>query len=261
MSIEDQKPPDSGEMPSSPPDQPTGPAPEASPNGGAGPSAAEGMDKTAPSQAPSEPDRPFSSQDTVVSPKLRQLAQTPSQPLRKPPVIGERIGDSPSRVYMLAGLVAILVLLAVILVGVVLAQKGPGLLAGLGPTKTPTATATRRATSTPLSTPTSAATPTAQPSPTINPPTARPAPTALAPNVLAKVTPPEGLKLKVRDKASPGTNVLGELDANTQVTIVDGPTDASGIRWWKVDNGKGLVGWSAEGLAGVTYLTPVGWAK
>jgi hypothetical protein len=79
--------------------------------------------------------------------------------------------------------------------------------------------------------------------------------------VLAKVTPPEGIKLKVRDKASTAGAVLGELDATAQVTIVDGPTDANGITWWKVDTGKGLSGWSAEGVGGVKYLVPVGWAK
>jgi hypothetical protein len=65
----------------------------------------------------------------------------------------------------------------------------------------------------------------------------------------------------VRDNASTAGKILGELDANTQVTIVDGPTDANGITWWKVDNGNGLSGWSAEGVGGVKYLVPVGWAK
>ena len=30
---------------------------------------------------------------------------------------------------------------------------------------------------------------------------------------------------------------------------------------WKVEDGKGLVGWSAEGLGTDKYLVPVGWAK
>jgi hypothetical protein len=165
---------------------------------------------------------------------------------------------------MLIGVVGVLILLALILVGVILARNGPTLLAGLTATKTPTPTATRAAT------PTSAFPPTATPvpptptvPPTPVPPTAtpRPAPTALAKDVLARVTPPEGLKLKVRDKASATGAILGELDLDTQVTVLEGPTDANGITWWKVDNGKGLVGWSAEGLGTVKYLVPVGWAR
>ena len=95
------------------------------------------------------------------------------------------------------------------------------------------------------------------------PPTAtpRPAPTALGKDVLARVTPPEGIKLKVRETASAAGKLLGELDKDAQVTIVDGPTDANGIKWWKVDNGKGLVGWSAEVLGTDKYLAPIGWAK
>ena len=58
-----------------------------------------------------------------------------------------------------------------------------------------------------------------------------------------------------------GGRIAGRIGYNAEVAIVDGPTDANGITWWKVDNGKGLVGWSAEGVGGVKYLIPVGWAK
>jgi len=162
---------------------------------------------------------------------------------------------------MLIGAIAVLILLVLILIGVLLTAKN-GVVAGLFATKTPTATPTRAAT------PTSSFPPTFTPTPVL--PTAtpvlptntpRPAPVALEKNVLANVTPPEGIKLKVRDNASTAGKILGELDANAQVTIVDGPTDANGITWWKVDNGKGLSGWSAEGVGGVKYLVPVGWAK
>ena len=77
---------------------------------------------------------------------------------------------------------------------------------------------------------------------------------------MAKVTPPEGIKLKVRAAAGVAGQVLGELAADAQVKIVEGPTDANNLKWWKVDNGQGLVGWSAQGSGGDTYLTPVGWA-
>jgi hypothetical protein len=163
---------------------------------------------------------------------------------------------------MLVGVVAVLVLLALILVAVILARSGPSLLASLNPTKAPTVTRRSLATATSAFPPTfTPAPPTAIPTP--RPPTAtpRPAPTALGKDVLAKATPPEGLKLKVRKSASSAGDVLGELDLNAEVAITDGPTDANGITWWKVDNGKGLVGWSAEGVGGVKYLIPVGWAK
>lgn len=212
-------------------------------------------------------------QDTVVSPRLRQMATTPVQPLRPPagmpprsaarnqPVArGLPAADSSTRLYMLVGVVAVLVLLALILVAVILARSGPQILASLNPTKTPTPTRRVLATATPPPTFTPAL-PTAVPTPA--PPTAtpRPAPTTLAKDVLAKVIPPEGLKLKVRKTASTNGDVLGELELNVQVTILEGPTDANNITWWKVDNGKGLVGWSAEGVEGVKYLIPVGWAK
>jgi Bacterial SH3 domain len=289
MSIKDQNPPASGgqgsdeptlivnhsggaapasELPTLPvePGQPTPSSSDATVAGKSASAAEMPEQKPAPNNNKSIYD-----QDTVVSPRLRQLAQTPSQPLRPPPDVaakpsgtGQLARLSSSRLYMLIGVVGVLILLALILVGVTLVRNGPALLAGLTATKTPTPTATLAAT------PTSALPPTAThvpPTPTVPPtpipPTAtpRPAPTALAKDVLARVTPPEGIKLKVRDKASPTGAILGELDKDTQVTILEGPTDASGITWWKVDNGKGLVGWSAEGLGTVKYLVPIGWAK
>jgi len=209
-------------------------------------------------------------QDTVVSPRLKQLAQTPSKPVR--PLSGAKAGQleqrsadgSSSRLIMLVGAVAVLILLVAILVAVLLATRGQALMASLSLSKAPTPTATQPATPVPVFPPTFTPTPfvpTATPIPPTVTPTPRPAPTALAVNVLAKVTPPEGLKLKVREKASTTSVVLGELDKDAQVAILDGPTTADGIRWWKVDNGKGLIGWSAEGLGGDTYLVPVGWAK
>ena len=245
--------------PSAPPIDSTQPAP---PSGGAtlvGTSAGAGPSADS-----------IHNQDTVVSPRLRQLAQTPSQPLRPPaddapkPAGGRLLaaGLSP-RLIMLVGAIAVLILLVLILIGVLLTTKS-GVVAGLFATKTPTATRTRAATPTspfpPTFTPTRAL-PTA--TATLAPPTntPRPAPVAMAKDVLAKVTPPEGIKLKVRDSASTAGKLLGELDKDVQVSVVDGPTDANGITWWKVDNGQGLVGWSAEGVGGVKYLVPVGWAK
>ena len=216
----------------------------------------------------------ISDQDTVVSPRLRQLAQTPSQPLRppagappKPGGIRQQTAGSSSRLIWLVGILGALILLVLILVLVIAVQRGPMLLSGLTATKTPTQTATRAATATSVFPPTATkapATPTpVPPTATLAPPTAtpRPAPTALGKDVLARVAPPEGLKLRVRETASAAGKLLGELDKDAQVTILEGPTDANGIKWWKVDNGKGLVGWSAEGLGTDKYLVPIGWAQ
>lgn len=291
MSIEDQKPPDSGGQGSDDPtliinrsegaksasESPTSPveSEQSSPSTSRA-SDATVVDKSAsaaqvPAQEPVPSAKSIHDQDTVVSPRLRQLAQTPSQPLRPPPgvtvkpsVAGPLARLSSSRVYVLIGVVGVLILLALILVGVILAKNGPAFLASLTGSKTPAPTATRAASPTSVFPPTvTPVPPTPTVPPTATPPTAtpRPAPTALAKDVLASVTPPEGIKLKVRDKASATGNVLGQLDKDAQVAIVDGPTDANGITWWKVDDGKGLVGWSAEGLGTVKYLVPVGWAK
>jgi len=264
----------SSSTPSEEPTQPGPPAPPIESTQPASPSSG-GETVVGASAAASEPAAEPSAesihnQDTVVSPRLRQLAQTPSQPLHPPPGVppkpsgaGQLMAGLPPRLVMLVGAVAVLILLVLILIGVLLSTRG-GVVASLFATKTPTSTPTRAATPTSPFPPTLAPTlapPTATATPV--PPTAtpRPAPVALAKDVLAKVTPPEGLKLKVRESASTGAKILGELDMDAQVAIIDGPTDANGITWWKVDNGKGLVGWSAEGIGGVKYLVPVGWAK
>ena len=163
---------------------------------------------------------------------------------------------------MLVGLVAVLVLMMVILIGVLVARNGPTLLSGLTSTRTPTPTATRPAMATLSATATRPpTTPTQPPTPAPPTPAPRPAPTALAKDVLAKVTPPQDVKLKVREQASTAGKVLGELERDVEVAIVDGPTEANGITWWKVDNRKGLTGWSAEGVGADKYLLPVGWAQ
>lgn len=131
-------------------------------------------------------------------------------------------------------------------------------------TPTPTATLTPTATSTRPPSPTPSPTHTAvpvTPTPVVPTATPRPDPTALEVGVLAKVTPPEGIKLKVRSSAGIGGELVGELEAGAQVKIVEGPQEANNLTWWKVDNGQGLVGWSAEGAGGETYLVPIGWAN
>ncbi|MBN1889559.1 MAG: SH3 domain-containing protein [Thermoflexales bacterium] len=88
----------------------------------------------------------------------------------------------------------------------------------------------------------------------------RPPPTALEVGVQAKVTPPEGSPLNVRATAGIGGELVGKLQKDAQVKIVDGPVEANDLTWWKIDDGAGLVGWSAAGAGGVTYLEPLAWA-
>ena len=50
----------------------------------------------------------------------------------------------------------------------------------------------------------------------------------------------------VINPANPNSNKLGELCNGDKVTIVSDSVTAGNYIWWKVDNGKGLVGWAAE---------------
>lgn len=128
-------------------------------------------------------------------------------------------------------------------------------------------TASARVTATPQPTPTATDTP--LPTPTLTPtrplptPTAtlRPTPAALAINATARVTLPEGRTLNLRDSASITSKIVSKLKNATLVTIVEGPVQAGSLRWWKIDDGQGLVGWSVEGYETDQYLVPVGWAK
>jgi hypothetical protein len=97
-----------------------------------------------------------------------------------------------------------------------------------------------------------AATPTAAPTATF---TATPIPgTALAAGQPARVVAPDGLNL--RDQPSSSGQLLLLLSSNQRVTVVEGPQDAGGFRWWKVDDGQGNVGWVAESDGETEWLSP-----
>lgn len=217
------------------------------------------MSETQPTMPLAKP--PRDEQPTIVSPGPRPVAP-PASSEPKPFIrrgTGINLPPISGWVLIAAGGIAILLILFGIAL-LLMTSKG-----GLFVSNTPTPTATLTPTATQTLRPTATLLPTNTPVPVTATPvvptaTPRPAPTALGIGVLAKVTPPEGLKLKVRDRAGTGGQVLGELDAGAQVKIVDGPADANNLKWWKVDDGKGLVGWSAEGSGGDTYLTLVGWA-
>ncbi len=107
--------------------------------------------------------------------------------------------------------------------------------------------ATPAATAAPKGESTTAPTATTAPSPTI-------APAGLAPGAKARVAATGGLN--VRDKASAKGKQVGRLNANAVVTLLEGPTKADNFAWWKIDNGAGLVGWTAIGPANDPWLVP-----
>lgn len=78
--------------------------------------------------------------------------------------------------------------------------------------------------------------------------------TALAIGQPARVTAPAGLNM--RDNPATSGTLLLQLSTNQKVTIVEGPIDADGFRWWKVDDGLGNVGWVAEGDGETELLSP-----
>ncbi len=103
----------------------------------------------------------------------------------------------------------------------------------------------------PTAVPTRAPTPTAVPTPTSAP---TPVPAGLAPGAKARIAAGGGLN--VREQPSTKSKLLGRLNANTVVTLVEGPTQAENYDWWKVDNGTGLVGWIASGPKDDPWLVP-----
>ncbi len=100
------------------------------------------------------------------------------------------------------------------------------------PTRTPTTTATATASATPTSTSTATPTPT-------NTPTLTPTPTPLVATVAN--TGGRGLTLRW----TPAGNFAGTLSEGALVIIVDGPQQAKGRAWVKIQDVAGRTGWVA----------------
>lgn len=227
-----------------------------------------------PTHAPAQAEPANPALEETVKTQVPPMVETqPTEPLHaaqdSPPLDpgppasrsdADQPGARPISGWVLIAVAGVVVLLILAGIGLLLAMGHPLLVVS---TPTPTLTLTPTWTSTPAPSPTRP--PTRTPvAPTLTPvlptSTPRPAPTGLGVGVLARVTPPEGFKLKVRDRAGTGGQILGELEPGVQVKIVEGPTEANGFKWWKVDDGKGLAGWSAEGSGGDVYLVLLGWA-
>jgi len=93
----------------------------------------------------------------------------------------------------------------------------------------------------------------------VSEPTATFTPTALPGSALsigqpARVTAPTGLNM--RDQPSSSGQLLLLLATNLKVSVLEGPTEAEGFRWWKVDDGQGNVGWVADSDGETEWLSP-----
>lgn len=71
------------------------------------------------------------------------------------------------------------------------------------------------------------------------------------------VTVDAGGFLKVRSQPGVDGAVEHQLTANTQLSVVEGPVEADGYRWWKVTDNKQITGWAAEGDNTERWLTPL----
>jgi hypothetical protein len=78
--------------------------------------------------------------------------------------------------------------------------------------------------------------------------------TALSIGQPARVVAPNGANL--RAEASTTATLVRYLPARLKVTVLDGPTDAEGYRWWKLDDGEGNVGWAVEHDGETDLLSP-----
>ncbi len=74
---------------------------------------------------------------------------------------------------------------------------------------------------------------------------------------LARVVNVGNSPLLARSKPGTGFAVRARFPQDTQVTIVEGPVEADGYTWWRVEHERGS-GWSAEREPdGVIWLQPV----
>lgn len=71
------------------------------------------------------------------------------------------------------------------------------------------------------------------------------------------VTVGAGGLLKVRAEAGLDSPVEHQVPENSQLSVVEGPIDANGYRWWKVSDGASVTGWAAEGNSTDRWLTPL----
>lgn len=98
-----------------------------------------------------------------------------------------------------------------------------------------------------------AAAPTARPTRTLPPTSAPTAIPALGIGGRARVVNLNGSPLRARE--TPGlSRVVGRIPEGSEVTLREGPVEADGYRWWRVE-ADGVTGWVAAGSPeGVAFL-------
>jgi hypothetical protein len=64
-------------------------------------------------------------------------------------------------------------------------------------------------------------------------------------------------KLNVRSEPVMSTNILERLDQDAVVTMLEGPREIDGMRWWRVRTAQGIEGWAVESADGIETLIPL----
>jgi hypothetical protein len=83
------------------------------------------------------------------------------------------------------------------------------------------------------------------------------APAALHAGGMAQVINTEGAVLRGRKQPNLKAAATAAFKAGERVRILEGPAEADGFTWWKVE-GKGGTGWSAQqSKEGVVWLQPI----
>jgi hypothetical protein len=63
----------------------------------------------------------------------------------------------------------------------------------------------------------------------------------------------DGRPLHIRSSASHSATIVGQIPEGTQFTVLDGPTCADSIYWWRLKAGT-ITGWAAEGDGGTYFV-------
>jgi hypothetical protein len=129
------------------------------------------------------------------------------------------------------------------------------------PEPAPTATLAATAAITPTETPTVAATATPELTATatvVLTPTATPEGGISSPTVGGRAQVTTRFEfVNLRETPGLGGETVGQLANGTIVTILEGPEEADNLRWWRVEDSEGNVGWAAERVAGEVLLVPI----
>jgi hypothetical protein len=132
-------------------------------------------------------------------------------------------------------------------------------LPGAEPTTTPTVTPTL-APATPVVTATLEPTATPEITPTatlVLTPTATPEGGIPSPTVGASVRVTTKYQfINLRNAPGLTGEIIGQLQDGTIVTILEGPDEADGFSWWKVEDSEDNIGWAAERSVEEVWLVP-----